>query len=618
MKYSNISLFIILSIVTVSLMPIPLATALTPNVFSNEYNAVLDPYIAAPGSNYEIIDDIDKIPTGYGNWQRDFQETPNGIYLGQTIAPNTINTGIRQKYYPTFIEIESQVTFTSNEILNGCSDFWFMIPLIFNPAIINESFLEFSSFFFNDNWTYANEIYHNNNHIYARFNYLILPDIPYNIRAILPLVYWPISAISNRGYYPDNTISLLVTAENVGNSTSYENNYKILTAATESDYFGVMNFNDFNLFQSVSTILLPQDITFGFSFMFLRGIGQGGLFGRTYPIREKANIITNCTVFSFTSFIDFDPAMPNRYLSVKIPFDTLSPLYVFQIRFFIIKQYPIGLFQGINLANTFSPQDTYQDFIIASSTVQFHPNISYPAGVYPIEIHLFVSSNSTAPGSIGLLHNFNENLANRVLLYRYDQASKYNVMYFDITNYAAFTTGQWTYIITDKKTGDLLYTKAYQNKIYVPIHIYEIVVENPDGSTTTIYTSQNQSEYEFLRDQYAVLGYDNDKDSLSDLARFLLLACEMSYNGLNSLYGFIRDSFQVIYDTLLIIGEITVNAVISLNQLIRSITAFLEENLLSILELMFLTIGPTIALFMLVYISRPLKNAVYGGKTNEA
>ena len=620
MKYSIIPLFLALCLITLTLMPIPLANALTPNIASNEFNAVLDPYLENPPNNYEIINDIDKIPTGWGNWNKDFETIPQGIYLGQTIAPQIIDTGLRQKYTPTFIEIESQVIFTSNEILNGCSDFWFMLPIFFDPAIINQSFLEYSFFYFNDNWTYANEIYYNNNHIYARFNFIILPDLEYNIRARIPLVYWTIPDIQTKGFYGENTLKMLITAENVGNSTSYENNYKFLTAETEADYFN--SYADYQGFSSISIIQLPKNITFGYSFIFIRGIGQGGFFGKTYPIREKAAVpIGNVSQFSFNAYMDFDPAMPDRYVSIKIPFDSINELYVYSITFFIDKNFPIGLFYAgpgdLRVSNTFLSQSTYKDFIIASSTIPFTANNSYPPGVYPIVIQILVSSNNNMPGSIGLLHNINDNITSRVMGYRYDQNSDFKLMYFDITNYGSFTTGQWAYIITDQKTGDLLYTKAFQTKIYVPVHIYEVVIENPDGSTTTIYAGQDRLEYEAISGQYQVLGYDDDQGSMSDMAKFLLLVCKASYTGLNSLYGFIRDSFQVIYDTLLIIGEITVNAVISLNQLIRSISAFLEENLLSILELMFLSIGPTIALFMLVYISRPLKNAVYGGAKNE-
>jgi len=84
------------------------------------------------------------------------------------------------------------------------------------------------------------------------------------------------------------------------------------------------------------------------------------------------------------------------------------------------------------------------------------------------------------------------------------------------------------------------------------------------------------------------------------------------------MYGYIQDGVMAGFEALLKLGEMEVKALLQIRDIIKSIITFMEDNFLSLLELIWLIVGPFLALFMLVASSKALKMTIYNkGAKNE-
>jgi len=624
-----------------SFTQLPTAKGVEATLQDNEFEAIFDP-IVEDDNTFNLAQDQENIPTGYSTWVEDWgADIPKGVWLGPALEPMALDTGFLRTYKRCFIELEQTITFTSNELMNGCSQFWIKYPIVWDP----ELFLNDLTF---NPWVYTilidnNQIVTTNmlvmgDGLYARVEQLIFPSIDYNFKFRIPLEWWLIEDTPTRGYYNDITPRVLVTGENIGDSLGSAK-YKFYTTSIYGEplpnYDGSLDNID-----DISIIELPDQVTLGTTFIFTKGIGQGGLFGRAYPILSNQNTVPITypdayTRFSLLTYLSYDTSSDQGKPSILIPFDSIDPVTLLWVDLYIPGSYATG-----GTMQTFNANIDYSGFFLftlpTDITIKSISNgWTLPdIGQIPVYLKLSVRNSVSSPGQITFLHNSNPYPDWTFLnIYNYDETISDDI--FGIKNgpseiednyifgynpviYAELTVGTWAIQSTDLSTGGFTYSKAFQTKIYVPVHVYEIYRQNKEGGFDRVYVSQDGIEYEEMLAEYGVTGYNDDKGPLDDLGQNFLDGIKYLWNGLKTMYGYIQDGLMAGFEALLKLGEMEVKALLQIRDIIKSIITFMEDNFLSLLELIWLMVGPFLALFMLGSSSKVLKMTIYNkGAKNE-
>lgn len=627
-----------------SFTQLPTAKGVEADLQDNEFEAIFDP-VVEDDNTYNIAEDQADIPTGYRSWVRDWEEDiPQGVYLGPALEPVTFYTGVFRTYKRCYLELEQDYTFTPTEIMNGVSQFWIKVPIIWDNIL----YLQDTDFplwsmilLINNTIIPSQNMFILGNGLYMRMEHLLFPDIEYNFKFRIPFEWWEVTDIPDRGYYDDRAPAILLSGENLGNGLGSAS-YKFWTTS-ESDPYLLPNYDgSLDGIDDISIVYLPDEITLGTTFIFTKGIGQGGLFGRTYPIMSNANVrdITNptgYTTFNMVTQLNYDINSDVGKASFIIPFNSPEPVTLLWAQIYIKGSHLISgmAFQDYN-ANI-----DYEGFFIFSfpetlTLATIDNGGSLPnTGTIPVEVTISIRNSQGHSGQITLLHDSRPYAYwYEVQFYDYDNPAGYwrtlTGMKSDIATtdlswtfdynpviYAEMTSNTWALVTTNWATGTFTYTKAFQTKIYIPIHVYEVYRENKEGGFDSVYVGYNKTEYEETLASYGVLGYDNDREPINDLGQNFLDGVKYLWNGLKTMYGYIIDGLQKGFDLLLKLGEYEVKALLSIRDIIRSIITFIDENFISLLELIWLMVGPFLALFMLVTSSKVLKMTIYKGAEYE-
>jgi len=609
--YSFLICFLILS-TTISI--VPTVQAVQTDLDQNQFQAILNPM--EDGTEYDV-DDPEMIPTGYDNWLNDLgDQIPEGIYLGSALQPSILDTGYEQTYQNTYLEVQENIEFTSTEIINGCSEFWIRYPIVWNPDYYDSN--RDWVIVINDDWIECSNVFQKGSSVYAKINAIIVPDITYRIKLMIPMIFWEIPEVALNGFYRGITGNIEITGENIANSSG-TGCYSLLT----SEYLGDPRTSSFTTRSNRS---LPDGITFGISFIFTKGIGNGGLFGRSYTVMSNADVrpITfgnKYTLLVIETILPYETGYGAGYISIMIPFSSLSPITLLWASVDISGDHFTGYPSDFGY---YEINEDYEGFFIFTM-----PNSgSFVSGNdINLEITLSVRNSIDQVGSISLLHNSGSVQIGRnkyaydgeIFLTGYDLKTdienvELSSFYeYDAVAYSSLTSGTWAYATPTETNNVFQYTKVFRTKIYVPITIYEIIKENKDGSTTTIYSGYNKTDYEKGLVEYGVVGFDKPSDPFKSLGSQFINAVKSIWDGVKVMYGFILDGLQIVYDSMLKLGEITVNSFLKLEQILKSITAFIQDNIINILELIWIMIAPLTTLFLIVYVFKPLKNMIYQG-----
>lgn len=616
MKYTifkTISLcFIILS---TSILVLPISNAVQTELNPDQFEAIFTPIEA--GTQIDI-DDIESIPTGYDKWTDDFgEEMPEGIFLGSAIAPSVLDTGYRQTYQNTYLELQQNVQFTSTELINGCSEFWIRLPIIWDDYLHDTVFDRLDVLINEERATSINTIQLGSS-LYMKMHHIIVPDIVYRFKFLLGLNYWGITDVAANGFYKDVTALIEITGDNLVNSTGTAS-YSLLTKAVDEDPWDGLEPYDSSPLTTRSNITLPYGATFSTSFLFTKGMGQGGLFGRNYRILGNPDIYpltfpSHYSRFKFQTELPYDASVSSGYLSIMIPFSSIHPVTLLWASFELEEgsiSYSGNDYMNMNF--------DYEGFFLFT----FPNAMTFTSTENAIfTIQLSVRSAEYDEGSISFLHNsvktdYMDNF------YMHDPSCQSSVYwdnldkdelvqnhYYSLVSYASLTNGQWTYVVPTQNNNEFQYTKVFRSKIYVTVTKYELLKENADGSTTTVYSGYNRTEYDDYLLEYGVIGFDKPSGPFSSLGEHFVNAIKAIWDGSKIMYGYIIDGIQKLGEALYKLGEVTVNSFLKLEKIIKSIKAFLSDNLVGILELIFLMVAPLLVLFVIVYTCKPLNNAI--------
>lgn len=635
-----ISFLILILFLSMNFTQLPTAKGVEADLQDNEFEAIFEPEVR-DDNTFNIAEDQAIIPTGYGSWEDDWgEDIPQGIFLGPAIEPVTFYTGVFRTYKRCYMELEQSYTFTATEIMNGVSQFWVKAPIVWDDLLYlhDTTWPTWSLILLIDDTIVTTEnMFILGDGLYMRMEHLLFPDVEYNFKFRIPFEWWEISEIPERGYYHDKPPAILITGENLGNGLGTAK-YKFWTTS-ESDPYILPNYDgSLTGIDDISIVGLPDEITLATTFIFTKGIGQGGLFGRTYQILSNENIpgraITNpdgYSTFNMVTELSYNTDSDIGKVSMIIPFDSPDPVTLLWVKIFISSQW---ILSGLAFQE-FNANIDYSGFFIFTlpetlTLATIDNGGSKPnEGVIPVQVTISIRNSKSYPGSITLLHDSSPgSYWSQVQFYDYDnedgwyrtlQGMKTNLDTTDLSYtfdynpviYAEMTDDIWALVTTDYSTGSFTYTKAFQTKIYIPVHVYEIYRENEDGGYDQVYVGYDEGEYEQALAEYGVLGFDNDREPLSYLEANLYNGVKAIWNGLKTMYGYIVDGLQRGFDLLLQLGEFEIKALMSIRDIIRSIITFIQENVVSILELIWIVIGPFLALFMLVTSSKFLKMTLY-------
>jgi len=635
--YFVLSLFLLTSIFFSTIS----ARASTTNIVENEFTAEFSPLGGDDGTAVNMYDAVNRseLRTGFTTWKEDWgeEDVPKGIYVGTAFAPAVLDTGIQRVYRRCVFEVSFTVNFSAKEIMNGASSFWVKVPMAYDDKLFNVTNFDEPYYlpstlqsFINDFLIYASDTVLVDSSIYLRFDYIITPNTNYTFTFRVPFFYWDVSLISSNGYYePSITPKLLLTDEKV---YEYDNsNYAFLTSNNSFDIYGTTNMSspDYADYDGVSSFALPPSISLGYSFIFSNGIGLGGLFGKSYPVTNYTSVYTKSTSFIMMTKITHNNTSGD-YVSIMIPFYSITPIHL--VRAFIEIWNPLhGKFASVSTSDSYTISNNYSGFFLftfpLTLTTYSPPNEGIPAVVV-----LAISNSLDSLGSITFLHTSNNNISSvnvlgdksgfyaNVSLYNdydfvwgltpttYSDLDVYNYIYYDFICYAETTGEKWAWI-WHNATGGIQYDYVFRQKIYVPITIYTIT----NGDTgATVYRGIDGNAYKERLTNLGLMNSDinddGEEDWITTLAKSIKTGIMSIHNGLKKAYGYIMVGLQEIAKGLYRLGELVINSFMKFWGVLESIVAFIEDNVLNILELLVATASAFLFLLIMPVVSRSFKS----------
>ena len=627
--YFVLSLFLLTSIFFSTIS----ARASTTNLVENEFTAEFSPLVGNPDEAGNMYDETNRsnIRTGFNTWEEDWGEgeVPKGIYVGTAFAPAVLDTGIQRVYRRCVFEVGFTANFSAKEIMNGASSFWVKIPVVYDAELFNFTFsrrphyLEDVQSFIDGVLVHSPQTVIVGFSIYVYFHYIIQPYTDYDFMFRLPLNYWSTSLIPSNGYYdPNISPRILLTGEKVcPDDGSY---YSILTINVSAGGVGATTWltnSSYDDFDGVSFTPIPSSISLGFSFLFTNGIGLGGLFGRSYNIQPYSSSYD--TRFEMAVIISHNNV--KAYPSIIVPFHSIDSVFLANAKLLIRNTSHAGFgLAGLNDIGHYTVSNSYDGmFIFSFGNLTLHspPNEGIPAILY-----LNVRNSVDSIGAISFLHNSNiSNSATTYVSSYVEGASLYNFygfggfswysevenvsfsqfIYYDFVCYAEMKSGQWTWI-WHNATGVVQYDYVFRQKIYVPVTIYNIT----NGATgETIYVGTNGFLYNsWIKVFEKEDSGGSDDDWLTKMFKGIKRGIQFLYNGMNKMYGYIIDGIQALGEALYRLGEIVVTSLMKFWGVLESIVAFIEDNILNILELLVTTASAFLFLLIMPVVSKSFKS----------
>lgn len=610
------------------------ARASTTNLVENEFTAEFSPLVGNPDEAGNMYDETNRseIRTGFNTWEEDWGEgeVPKGIYVGTAFAPSVLDTGIQRVYRRCVFEVGFTANFSAKEIMNGASSFWVKIPVVFDDSLFNLStfyphHMMTLQPFINGFFVHSPQTIVVGSSVYVNFHYIIQPETDYEFLFRFPIHYWSPSLIPVYGNY-DHTISpkVLLTDEKVSvNDNSF---YSWLTTDKPlGDYMTSPSYDDFD---GVSITQLPSSVSLGFSFIFTNGIGIGGLFGRSYnivPYSPLSYSTGDNTEFKIVSRISHD-GVSGRNVSIVIPFYSIDPVYLVRAEVFIYNSSHARF--GMLHTDAYNISNNYSGMFIFSFPSAL-TLLSPPSAGIPVAIYLYVRNSIGSVGSITFLHSSNLNASaipdisgtslyfDDTLIFNYyaydvfswhldkDTVSLSRFMYYDFVCYSEMKDGMWAWV-WHNASGGVQYDYVFRQKIYVPITIYNVT----NGDTgETVYVGTNG----YLYDNWISVpekedSGDSDYDWIAKLSDGIKRGIEWLWNGMNKMSGYIIDGIQALGEALYKLGELVVTSLMKFWGILQSIVAFIEDNILNILELLVTTASAFLFLLIMPVVSRSFKS----------
>jgi len=616
------------------------ARASTTNLVENEFTAEFSPLVGNPDEAGNLFDETNRseIRTGYNTWEEDWGEgeVPKGIYVGTAFAPSVLDTGFQRVYQRCFLELGFTANFSAKEIMNGVSSFWVKIPVVYDAELFSRTLgagintLQDIQSFIGGLLVHSPQTIVVGSSIYVNFHYIVEPEKDYVFMFRLPLIHWDVSEIPYEGYYnPEIAPRILITDEKVcKNDSSY---YGFLSTDTSGGGF----YASYSTFDGVSLIDLPSSISLGFSFVFTNGVGLGGLFGRSYPVLpynctifpSPPLFLANTTKFSITTILSHDNT--NAYPSIVIPFYSINSVYLVSAEI-IIHDQSIADFSG-SRNSTYSVRNNYSGMFILSFPNLLVFKTTASEGLL-VNIYLEVQNSIGSVGAITFLHTRSDDILNQAvsfwgadyLYWNYygfngswwqkntplDKLDEVKFIYYDFVCYAEMKSGQWAWV-WHNSTGGVQYDYVFRHKIYVPVTVYRIITS--EGGEGVVYATTEGNIFDDYPDANTSteIKYDSggdDSNWLISLAKGIKKGILGLWDGLKKVYGYIINGIHALGDALYKLGELVVNSLMKFWGVLESIVAFIEDNVLNILELLVTTASAFLFLLIMPVVSRSFKS----------
>lgn len=299
------------------------------------------------------IDNMTDADTVLGEWERDLgDETPNGTYYGPLLPPALFDHNIQPAWVKnntvsnfdgryTFVLVSGHFNLSAQKIMAGASEWWLRTPI--HPESIEAYYgLTLSIFKDVDNASkvrlygnYTSDVSHQGQKPRATFNGYA-PDVVAEYgttssakRAGEPLTNWrfqnDMRVANNRLYIQvsavlepsvDYVLSLGFRLPKEGNLYTYwttsESPAGRWTAIDMAEMFMHPAIGSTAYIEKLDSYLMEQPMDLDWSFIFVEGVGMGGLFGKKLQILENQTL----AMYPF-----FNTSMSgDQYMSFMLPF----------------------------------------------------------------------------------------------------------------------------------------------------------------------------------------------------------------------------------------------------------------------------------------------------------
>lgn len=299
------------------------------------------------------IDNMTDADTVLGEWERDLgEETPNGTFYGSLLPPSMFEHNINTAWVKnntvsnfdgryTFILVSAHFNLSEQKIMSGASEWWLRVPV--HPDSIEAYYgLTLSIFKDVDNASkvhlfgnYTSDLSHQGQKPRATYNGYA-PDVVAEfgtsssaLKAGLPLTEWRLQndmKVANGRLYiqvsavlepsVDYVLSLGFRLPREGSLSTYwstsESPAGKWTAIDIAEMFMNPAVGTSAYIEKLDSYLMEIPMDLDWSFIFVEGVGMGGLFGKKLSIPENHTL----ALYPF-----FNTSMSgSQYMSFMLPF----------------------------------------------------------------------------------------------------------------------------------------------------------------------------------------------------------------------------------------------------------------------------------------------------------
>lgn len=550
---------------------------------------------------------------------------------------------VNEKYY--YLIIGTYLHITEKMVMNGASRFWIDIPAkpepILAPCINGQyyggrqqewafSYIKIGCPKDSGDYIWSTQSiygYSTGGHFYVLMNVPLFPSIDhgvndsYPIRIIYYLAYTKAPSIYLTGERlgrPEEDLSYryINSLENntfqrlgggYGGNTNdtriwYDHFTIMHKKYIDITFVDIIDGDDEYSIQNQSGVnftYLPWDVSFGYSFIFEEGIGEGGVFGTTH------SLVPNATI-AYSQVLNKSSVVNDSYISAYLPFISQEPMVLESVTFNIFN-FAGGAVPEFNDSTQTDvvnwTTDEYMDFLLVSS----FKKVDVSTVTTDLEIRITIKIKNFWNGTF--LHYIQDSVRDLapVIIANNDSGDlfSYNT---NIQSGVSLTSGQWNQI---SLRGDgLAYTVRYfPVSMYVGTNVFYI--KGYDNRSTTVVVDQ-ESYWDLAMEEFGQIGVKDWKFGtnighvVKGMQYLFQNGIQKVWSALETVYGWIESGLtklmkgiQTVVDGLKDIGRIIYSWIQSFIGFLTNVYNFVKERTVPILQILFLVLVGTLALYVI-------------------